>query len=166
MGGPGLIDGKYHEETNNFQICKFMVDGYEYTTAEGYFQAAKATCFEDREMVRKEGKNGLSAYSLGGKIKLRPDWEEVKVDEMYKGNFAKFEQNKEFVEKLTASKGPVRFLSSTDFWNYWNARIMERIRAEFRDTEEDKIVAEKIKELMLTYRKDPKNFKMVLVINK
>lgn len=159
MGGPGLIDGNYHEETNNFQICKFMVDGYEYSSAENYFQAAKATSFEDREKVRLGGKTGIDAFMLGRDIKIRSDWEEVKVDEMYRGNCAKFAQNKEFVDNLIQTKGEVIFTKSSSFWNFWNGRIMERIRAEFRNNEEDKIVVAKIKEMMEIYKKDPKNFK-------
>ena len=162
MGGPALIDGEYHEETNNFQIRKFFVDGLEYSCVECYFQAAKATSEEDREYIRKEGKNGLLAWDLGGKVKIRSDWEEVKVDEMYKANKAKFDQNPDLVEKLIQSKGRVRFLGFSDFWNYWNSRVIERIRAELRNLKDDKRVSQEIQTMMEKYRLDPKGFKFIL----
>ena len=158
MGGPAIIDGECHQETCNFQICQFFVDGLEYSSVECYFQAAKATTEKDRDHIRLNGKTGILALELGRCVKIRSDWEEVKVDEMYKGNKAKFEQNKDFVEKLCITTGPVKFEESNVFWNYWNGKIMERLRAEFRNTEEDKKVAAEINLLMEKYRIIPSAF--------
>lgn len=159
MGGPSIIDGVLHEETSNFYTCKFFIDGYEYTSVENYFQAKKATTFEDHEKVRIGGDTGPKAFALGREIQMRADWEEVKIDENYKANCAKFQQNKEIAEKLIQTKGSIKFDEPSAFWTYWNEKIIERVRAELRNTEEDKVVAAKIKEIMEIYRKDPKNFK-------
>lgn len=48
MGGPAIIDGEKHEETNNFQLCEFTVDGLVYSSAENYYQLVKATTVDDR----------------------------------------------------------------------------------------------------------------------
>ena len=73
---------------------------------------------------------------------------------MYEGNKAKFDQHKDLAEKLMNTKGDVIFGGSTSFWNKWNGLIMERIRAELRDRdEEDKKTVERIKKLMEEYQK-------------
>jgi hypothetical protein len=137
MGGPSTIDGKSHPETDNFLPCKFIIDGITYSSAENYFQCAKATNDADRYMVLNSG-SGCAAWAAGNKIKIRSDWETVKVDEMYKGNLAKFQQNEDLRNALLSSgTGSVRFGGSTGFWNKWNGLIMERIRAELRQNGED-----------------------------
>ena len=157
MGGSAIIDGEYHSETNNFLICSFFVDGLEYSSSENYFQSVKANKKEDKEFVRKEGSTGMKAWNLGNSVEIRPDWDAIRVEVMYQGNKAKFEQNKSFIEELIKTKGIIVFKSSTNFWNYWNGKIMERLRAEFRDTEEDRKVAEEITGLMSKYREEKKN---------
>ena len=158
MGGPALIDGTYHQETNNFKPCYFKVADLVYSSPENYFQAAKAANPEDREYIRTEGKTGLNSWSLGGTIKMRSDWEEVKVEEMYTGNRACFDQYEDQVKDLINTKGPIKFHGSTPFWNFWNGKIMERLRAEFRNTEEDQKIAQEIRELMDKYMQNPLTF--------
>ncbi len=63
---------------------------------------------------------------------------------MYKGNKARLGQHPELASALAATHGPVVFDQSSSFWsnflsllvlidrNYWNGRIMERIRAELQ----------------------------------
>ncbi len=137
MGGPADIDGKRHPETDNFLPCQFVIDGITYLSAENYFQCAKTTNQTDRDMVLKSGA-GFSAWAAGQKIKIRSDWELVKVDEMYKGNLAKFQQNENLKnDLLNSGTGSIRFNASTSFWNKWNGLILERIRAELRQNGED-----------------------------
>ena len=150
MGGPLKIDNVVHDETDNFQKCSFLVDNVEYFSAENYFQCAKTTNLDDRELVRFSG-CGDGCWAAGNKVKLRKDWEEVKVNEMYKGNKAKFEQNPELANALISSKGPLEGGISTKFWNYWNQQLLTRIRAELRGTEEDLKVASEIKYEMDKY---------------
>lgn len=149
MGGSAIIDGKIHPETNNFLPCTFVVDGITYPSSENYFQCAKTTNKFDRKMVLESGA-GLSAYAAGNRVKLRSDWELVKVDEMYKGNWAKFQQNENLRNELLSSgTHPIEFSRSTSFWNKWNGLIMERIRAELRQNgDEDLRRAAEIKDLM------------------
>ena len=67
------------------------------------------------------------------RVKLRPDWEAVKVRVMYDGNRAKFEQHPQRVANLVASgRGKIHFGASSAFWCHWNARIMTLLREEFR----------------------------------
>ena len=137
MGGPSRIDGKVHPETDNFLPCHFIIDGVTYSSSENYFQWAKATNEADRARVLRSGP-GPGAWHVGQSIAIRPDWESVKVDEMYKGNLAKFQQNAALSEALVGSgTSPILFGDSTSFWNHWNGLIMERIRAELRQSGDD-----------------------------
>ena len=43
MGGPAIVDGYVLTCTDNFHECMFKMDGKEYWTSEGFFQASKAT---------------------------------------------------------------------------------------------------------------------------
>jgi hypothetical protein len=155
MGGPAKIDGELHEECDNFLICSFEVDGITYPSAEHYFQCMKTTNKNDHDKI-KLASTAMKSWTLGNEVKLRSDWEEVKVNIMYEGNLAKFTQNEELMKSLCSSLGKVDFGGSTPFWNYWNGLIMERIRAEIRGTEEDNKVAEEIRILMDQYSLEKK----------
>ena len=149
MGGPAEINGKCHRETDNFLPCKFVIDSITYSSAENYFQCAKTTNENDRNMVLNSG-SGVSAWAAGQRVKIRSDWESVKVLEMYKGNKAKFEQNEDLRNDLLSSgNGSICFRGSTPFWNRWNGLILERIRAELRQNgEEDFQRANEIRDAM------------------
>jgi predicted NAD-dependent protein-ADP-ribosyltransferase YbiA (DUF1768 family) len=152
MGGPASIDNEEHEETDNFLKCSFTIDNITYCSSENYFQCQKTINKEDFTIIYNSGA-GISCWNAGSKIKLRNDWEKVKVEVMYTGNKAKIEQNPEFMKKLCSSKGPIVFTRSSDFWNYWNGKIFERIRAECRQNgEEDLKVISEITELMEKYK--------------
>jgi ribA/ribD-fused uncharacterized protein len=150
MGGPGHIDGIAHDELDNFYECHFIVDGLEYPTSETYFQSQKATNEEDREKLR--GCSAMKAWVEGNKINLRKDWEEVKVDVMYTGNYEKFAQNENEKNVLISSKGDIKFYNSTGFWNKWNTRILSRVRAELRNADGDDEIVEQVKKEMEEYR--------------
>jgi len=157
MGGPGIIDGQEHPETDNFLPCKFVIDGITYSSAENYFQCAKTINAADRDKILNSGP-GDSCRLAGQTIQLRSDWESIKVNEMYKGNLAKFQQNDDLRKRLLESgTGPVAFTLSTPFWNYWNDLIMQRIRAELRQNgEEDAQRAKEIRQAMEKYSQENK----------
>jgi ribA/ribD-fused uncharacterized protein len=160
MGGPALIEGEFHDECDNFFESLFTEEGVTYNSAEQYFQCQKATNTVDFEKIHKT-KGPLESWSEGNKIKLRPDWEEIKVNVMYHGNYIRFSQNPELAAKLCQTQGDILFTGSTPFWNKWNGLIMERIRAELRGaekTEQDIKRAEEITQLMEDY--SLKNSKM------
>ncbi|CAF0821352.1 unnamed protein product [Rotaria sordida] len=157
MGGPADIDGKSHPETDNFLPSKFVINGITYSSAENYFQCAKTTNEADRNMILKSG-SGCSAWAAGQRIKIRSDWESIKVDEMYKGNLAKFQQNDDLRNALLSSgNGSIHFTGSTSFWNHWNGLILERIRAELRQNgEEDSRRASEIRVMMEKFSQENK----------
>lgn len=152
MGGPSMIDDQVHEECDNFAPCEFVVGDIKYCSAENYFQCQKTTTKEEFEFVHNSGP-GESCWEAGTKIKLREDWNKIKLDVMYKGCYEKIRQNEVLHKKLVSSKGPVIHTESSDFWNYWNGKIFERIRAEMRQGgEEDLKVAAEIAAEMENYK--------------
>jgi ribA/ribD-fused uncharacterized protein len=155
MGGPGIIDGKEHPETDNFLPCKFVINGITYSSAENYFQCAKTINEQDREKILNSGP-GDACQLAGQTIQLRSDWESIKVNEMYNGNLAKFQQNDDLKKDLLQSgTGSILFTSSTPFWNHWNKLIMERIRAELRQNgDEDSQCAAEIRQAMENYSQE------------
>jgi ribA/ribD-fused uncharacterized protein len=155
MGGPGVIDGKEHPETDNFLPCKIVINGITYSSAENYFQCAKTINEQDREKILNSGP-GDSCRLAGQTVQLRSDWESIKVNEMYNGNLAKFQQNDDLKKSLLESgTGPVQFTFSTPFWNHWNGLIMQRIRAELRQNgEEDAQHAAEIHQAMKKYSEE------------
>jgi ribA/ribD-fused uncharacterized protein len=150
MGGSAFIDEVEYDECDNFWLCSFKVEGVVFNCSEQYFQYKKSFDPEDQKKVL-ESKSAIKSWEEGSQVKLRPDWEKVKVQIMYDGNFAKFNQNTDLAEKLVSSKGSVNFYYSTNFWNYWNGLILERVRAELRGTDEDKIRRQQIIKLMTEY---------------
>ena len=155
MGGPGVIDGKEHNETDNFLPCEFVIDGIKYSSAENYFQCAKTTNSEDREKILNSGP-GDECRLAGQTVQLRPDWEAEKVNEMYKGNLAKFQQNSDLKEALIQTgDSPITFTESTPFWNHWNSLIMQRIRAVLRQNgDQDLKYVEEIRQAMEKYSQE------------
>lgn len=77
-------------------------------------------------------------------VKLRKDWEVVKVRVMYTGNKAKLQQHPKLAQSLISSKGDVHFGASSAFWCHWNARIMTLLREELKDKDQDKELIAKI----------------------
>ncbi|CAF1434291.1 unnamed protein product [Didymodactylos carnosus] len=149
-----MVDGHAHSELDNFEPCKFKVESIEYYSAENYYQCQKTTTPEDHEKVRKSG-CGADVWRVGSHVKIKPNWESIKVNQMYLGNKAKFEQNEHIAKQLCATKGKITFRGSTAFWNEWNAAIMERIRAEMRQSgEEDTKTIERITKAMSQYEKE------------
>lgn len=67
--------------SNFYRGKPITVFGQSWLTAEHAFAGMKTRRFSDREMISRAVSPG-AAKSLGRRIRLRPDWEEVKYDVM------------------------------------------------------------------------------------
>ena len=71
----------------------------------------------------KEMRAGMASWKAGhgtdGGPKLRPDWEHVKVDVMYRANLAKFSQHADLLALLVGTRGPITARGGL-FWKTWN----------------------------------------------
>lgn len=82
---------------SNFYECPIEYQGLTYRNNEAAFQAQKCIDEKDRKKFTDLASN--QAKALGRRVKLRSDWEEVKVEIMYNIVYNKFTQN----EKLKAA---------------------------------------------------------------
>lgn len=155
MGGPAITEnGEILKEADNFFEIPFTVDGIVFHSSEQCFQAMKATDRQDFDLIRLSPPG--AAWTLGRRITLRTDWEQVKIDAMYRANREKFFQNAGAAAKLLATRGALEFRASTPFWNRWNALIVERIREELAERRSG-VVSRRLRAIqtqMVAYRND------------
>lgn len=130
MGGPAYIDGKKFPEFDNFYPCNiYSKNGPLYPSVEHAFQAQKND--DDKYKLLISFENAQGAWELGQKVKLRYDWEDVKVSVMEALVKRKLLSNPAILEKLLSTEGPIVFKHSSPFWNQKNAEILEKLREEF-----------------------------------
>lgn len=124
---------------SNFWSCFVELDGKTYPSTENAFQAAKTLDTALRAPFRRyfPGK----AKKEGRLLKLRPDWESVKLGIMEDLNRQKFTRNAELRERLLAT-GDAQLVEGNDWGDqYWGVdderggqnhlgKILMRIRAE------------------------------------
>lgn len=99
---------------SNFYSAPVVFEGVRYENNEAAFQAAKCSS-RKHEFC---GLNPSEAKCLGRQVKLRPDWEQVKDDIMYRICKEKFTQNRDLRAKLIDTKD-AKLVEG----NNWNDRI-------------------------------------------
>lgn len=125
---------------SNFYPSVVRLDGVEYPSVEHAYQAAKTFNLREREGIRRAPKPG-TAKALGRMVRLRVDWEDVKLKVM-----------KDLVrQKFQGAKAQAMLMATGDAvlieGNYWNdtfwgicngkgenhlGRILMEVRAEIR----------------------------------
>lgn len=108
-----FFDGEYRF-LSNFYICEVPFEGNIYSSSEHAYQAAKSLDVEIREQIRLLKTPGESK-KFGGKIKIRPNWNQIKFNKMYEIVLNKFYNNKE-LKKLLLETGDAELIEG----NYWN----------------------------------------------
>lgn len=94
------FDGEY-EFLSNFYHSPFTHDGITYSTNEHFFQAYKTLDIAEKKAIAAAETPG-QAKRMGRNVKLRPDWEKIKVDVMMLGLRLKF-ADPELAAKLIAT---------------------------------------------------------------
>jgi hypothetical protein len=133
-------------EFSNFAEYPIRVDGATWPTSEHYFQAQK---FEDpahRQRIRR-AHSPMEAARMGRdrSMKLRRDWESVKVSVMHAALLAKFRQHAD-LRALLLSTGDAKLVEHTENDSYWGdggdghgrnmlGQLLMRVRMELRDAE-------------------------------
>lgn len=102
---------------SNFYPVEIKLDGIVYPNAETAFQAQKTMDAEERRKFSML-KNPVQAKRLGRKVKLRDDWEEVKLDIMTEIVSQKFLQHPHLIEMLLQT-GDEELVEG----NKWNDRF-------------------------------------------
>ena len=125
-----LFNSKGAEEykfLSNFYYAPFSLDGNIWPTIEHYYQAAKTN--DDLTQTRiRELSTAAEAKAIGQNVKLRPDWEEVKIPIIRRAVRAKFLQNENLASKLveTWEKVLIEYAPWGDrFWGIDKAGVGE-----------------------------------------
>ncbi len=130
-----------HRFLSNFWYHPIRMGGEMYPTNEHAFQAAKTLQSKEREHIRLANTPG-DAKHLGRVMTLRKDWEEVKLEVMYRINRQKFRYNEELKDKLLSTLGSE--LVEGNHWGdtFWGVcdgvgenhlgKILMRIRSELK----------------------------------
>lgn len=91
----------YFEFLSNFYEAPVLYDGIQYGSSEAAFQAAKTLDYSEREKI--SAMRPHDSKIAGRNLKLRNDWETVKVSIMEEILRAKFTQNPDLLQKLLAT---------------------------------------------------------------
>lgn len=105
--------GKY-AFLSNFQVAPMRLNGEAWRTVEHFFQAMKTQDLAEQKWVRQADSPGF-AKSRGRRVRMRPDWEGVKVSVMRKALTAKFTQHAWLGKKLIETQ-PLKLIEG----NYWH----------------------------------------------
>lgn len=128
---------------SNFYPCSITYKGIMYQNAESAFQAQK--CMNDEERKAFANLPADQAKRMGRTVKLREDWEEVKLKIMEEIVRAKFTQNEDLKEMLLSTND--RLLVEGNRWKdvYWGidkrtwlgenylGRILMQVRTEIKN---------------------------------
>lgn len=116
-----------YPEFSNYHIKRFVYDNILWDSVEAAFQAQKSLDTEIRKQFASLTPG--QAKSRGRKVLLRPDWETVKYNLMYKICLEKFKQNEDLKE-LLLSTGDALLIENTTGWhdNIWGCCTCARCR--------------------------------------
>lgn len=84
---------------SNFYLSEMLINGRLWASVEHAFQAAKSEDPVDQERIRNVP-TSADAKRMGGAIRLRPDWDEIKYDIMVDCLREKFKQNPDLAQRL------------------------------------------------------------------
>jgi ribA/ribD-fused uncharacterized protein len=136
------FEGEYRF-LSNFWPAKVVFEGLSYPSVEHAYQSAKTLDMDDRKHIAAIP-DAADAKRLGRELKLRPDWEQVKLGVMETCVRYKFSHNPEMRTKLLAT-GEL-YLEEGNTWNdrYWGVcegqgenhlgKILMKVRAELRSS--------------------------------
>lgn len=134
-------------ELSNFAPCPFVLGGRRWPTSEHYFQAHKFVDRGVQERIRAVP-TAMAAAQLGRsrRLKLRPDWERVKLGVMRAAVEAKFRQHPALAA-LLLDTGDAPLVEHTEHDAFWGdggdggdgaghnhlGRILVAVRAALRE---------------------------------
>jgi N-glycosidase YbiA len=104
---------------SNFAVAYFFdKKGREWKSTEHYYQAMKSTDWNDQKNIRLAA-TPYKSKQLGKKVKLRPDWEEVKEAVMMDALLYKFSQNEVLRIRLLRTGNAMLVEGNTWGDRYW-----------------------------------------------
>ena len=122
------FEGK-HAFLSNFSPHGFVLETISFPTNEHFFQAMKTVKGNTKDFLEiANASTPGKAKRMGRKVKMRPDWDEVKINIMKKGLEEKFRQNPD-IQKLLLETGEA-ILVEGNHWhdNFWGDCKCENCR--------------------------------------
>ncbi len=132
-------------ELSNFFITQITVDGKEYKTAEHYYQSKKFVGSDWEEYIRNQMTAWLAATEGRRKdLPIRPDWDDVKEDVMYRVLQEKFKIERfKNVLLSTGDEEIVEYSRKDSYWGQCNGigqnrlgELLMRLRIEIKGKDE------------------------------
>lgn len=125
---------------SNFWNCRVTFEGIDYPTLEHAYQAAKTTVEEFRLAIR-DCETPKEAKRMGRQIKLRPDWNDIKLDIMRQLLREKFSHTA--LRVLLLATGDAELVEENTwydtFWGVcygegknWLGKLLMELRDEYR----------------------------------
>ena len=109
---------------SNFWPCTVIFEGEEYKSVEAAFVSAKTTDLNARKIIQNMENPG-DIKRFGRSLKLRDDWENIKLNIMYKLLQQKFSKNSILGKKLEAT-GQQELVENNNwndtFWGVCNGK--------------------------------------------
>ena len=102
---------------SNFHVSPCHYNDHCYMSTEHAYMAQKATNREDMVYIATSP-NPIEARRRGKTIKLREDWDDIRLDVMYKANLSKY---KDPIMRRRLQQTGNRYLEETNWWNdkFW-----------------------------------------------
>lgn len=120
FSGKAADINKSYQIFSNFALIPIKIDGKEYPTAEHYFQAMKFPSDPDYAEQIRLAPTPNAAKKLGKSRAhpLRPDWNDIRLDVMYRALRAKAESSEHF-SKLLIESGDATLIEASPFDSFW-----------------------------------------------
>lgn len=124
---------------SNFYPCTITYNGVVYRSVEAAYQAQK----NPKYATQFAKMDAIEAKRAGSRMKLRPDWDDVKLSIMNELIVIKFTSNKSLCQKLLGTANLI--LEETNYWNdtYWGVcngvgenhlgKILMKVREQLRN---------------------------------
>jgi len=135
-----------YKTLSNFYFSPIKINDKIYNTVEHYFQSQKFLDEAYSEKIRL-ATTPKQAKFLGSniKVKLRDDWEKIKIDIMYKGLSQKFTQHED-LKKILLSTNPRNLVENSKYDSFWGqgsdgsgqnmlGKLLVKLRSEFLKSE-------------------------------
>lgn len=125
---------------SNYHQVPILYDGIMYQSTEAAYQAAK--CIDEKDKIEFKFYGPGKAKREGQKVKMRPDWDQIKDQIMYDINLIKYTTDEDLKYKLLSTGE--RYLEETNYWqdDYWGVvngwgenklgNILMKIRADLK----------------------------------
>lgn len=112
-----------HSIFSNFYPSPLVVDDMEFATVEQFFQYTKATLCNKGHLAQKIMLKSNPWYSkaVGKRVEATEEWNKQKMQILYRGVYAKFDQNNPLKQALLQTAGQNLYEATTD--PYWGCGI-------------------------------------------